>query len=225
MIDRAIEQKAVHELEVAEGQRTKALQVQAAQMPAPPMAPSVVSELQEKIATLVKERDAVGQRPDQPGVSKQGISDRNCDLRNALEFGDPSFMTKIGLLDKGQSACGNWQRRGQENQGKTVAPTLLDSLAEDLCGVELDNELFRDQKEDEGGHIHDLIRCADREVDQCSSAGSESRWGEMEDIGDEVVDWGTLPHPTLLAHAVPAHHVVECDRVLFIARTFKGDQK
>ena len=26
------------------------------------------------------------------------ISDRNCDLRNALEFGDPSLMTKIGLL-------------------------------------------------------------------------------------------------------------------------------
>ena len=26
--------------------------------------------------------------------------------------------------------------------------------------------------------------CADREDDDCSSAGSESCWGEMEDIGD-----------------------------------------
>ena len=36
----------------------------------------------------------------------------------------------------------------------------------------------------------------------------------MEDISDdEAVEWGVLPHPTPLAHAVPAHHVVECDRV------------
>ena len=33
-----------------------------------------------------------------------------------------------------------------------------------------------------------------REVDDCSSAGSESCWGEMEDIGDdEVPEWGVLP--------------------------------
>ena len=37
----------------------------------------------------------------------------------------------------------------------------------------------------------------------------------MEDISDdEVVEWGVLPHPTPLAHAVLAHHVVECDRVV-----------
>ena len=36
--------------------------------------------------------------------------------------------------------------------------------------------------------------CADREDDDCSSAGSESCWGEMEDIGDdEVVEWGAMP--------------------------------
>ena len=36
--------------------------------------------------------------------------------------------------------------------------------------------------------------CADREDDDCSSAGSESCWGEMEDLGDdEVPEWGVLP--------------------------------
>ena len=35
-----------------------------------------------------------------------------------------------------------------------------------------------------------------REVDDCSSAGSESCWGEMEDIADdEVPEWGVLPPP------------------------------
>ena len=47
--------------------------------------------------------------------------------------------------------------------------------------------------------IHDVQSpsCAVREVSVCSSAGSESCWGEMEDIGDdEVADWGALPLPT-----------------------------
>ena len=33
------------------------------------------------------------------------------------------------------------------------------------------------------------------DVDECSSASSESCWGEMEDVGDEVVEWGVVPHP------------------------------
>ena len=38
--------------------------------------------------------------------------------------------------------------------------------------------------------------CADREDDDCSSAGSEFCWGEMEDIGDdEVVEWVYRPPP------------------------------
>ena len=81
-----------------------------------------------------------------------------------------------------------------------VDPTLLDSLAEDLCATEQDEP------------SRDMIpaRFADREVDECSSAGSESCWGETEDIGDdEVVEWGTLP----FAQVVPAPHVVDCDRV------------
>ena len=81
-----------------------------------------------------------------------------------------------------------------------VDPRLLDSLAEDLCATE----------QDEPSRDTIPARFADREVDECSSAGSESCWGETEDTGDdEVVEWGTL----LFAQAVPAPHVVDCDRV------------
>ena len=39
--------------------------------------------------------------------------------------------------------------------------------------------------------------------DQCSSAGSESCWGETESIGDdEDVEWGTLPLPSIDQGAV-----------------------
>ena len=65
-----------------------------------------------------------------------------------------------------------------------------------------------------GGHHVQFPGCADREVDECSSAGSESCWGETEDIGDdEVVEWGALPLHSSIAQAVPAPHVVDCDRV------------
>ena len=38
--------------------------------------------------------------------------------------------------------------------------------------------------------------------------------GEQEDIAhDEVPEWGVLPLPTSFAQAVPAPHVVDCDRV------------
>ena len=39
--------------------------------------------------------------------------------------------------------------------------------------------------------------CTNQEDDDCSSAVSESCWGEMEDMGkDDVVEWGALPLPT-----------------------------
>ena len=85
-------------------------------------------------------------------------------------------------------------------QDPHVDPTMLDSLAEDLCATE----------QDEPSRDTIPARFAHREVDECSSAGSESCWGETEDIGDdEVVEWGTLP----FAQAVPAPHDVDCDRV------------
>ena len=58
----------------------------------------------------------------------------------------------------------------------SIDPTLLDSLVEDLGVRELDE-------------------------DQCSSAGSESCWGETESIG-EVVEWGTLPLPSSINQAL-----------------------
>ena len=84
--------------------------------------PEVVSELPQKIDNLVKERDALRPCPDDVGVPKIShkwmgqllwrtllqcprptfrtwrVSDRNCDLRNAMKFGDSSLMAKIGLL-------------------------------------------------------------------------------------------------------------------------------
>ena len=126
VIDRAVEQKAVCEKEVADGEvRLEALRAQGTNPP-PLAVSSLVSELQQKIDNLVKERDALRPCPDDVGVPKishkwmgQGppslenippmpttdvqdlegwLSDRNCDLRNAMEFGDSSLMAKIGLL-------------------------------------------------------------------------------------------------------------------------------
>ena len=126
VIDRAVEQKAVYEKEVADGEvRLEALQAQGTNPP-PLAVSSLVSELQQKIDILVKERDALRPCPDNVGVPKNSdkwtgqdppslenippmpttdvqdlegwLSDRNCDLRNAMEFGDSSLMAKIGLL-------------------------------------------------------------------------------------------------------------------------------
>ena len=59
-------------------------------------------------------------------------------------------------------------------------------LAEDL----------RSTEQDEPSRDTIPARLADREVDECSSTGSESCWGETEDIGgDEVVEWGHCLSP------------------------------
>ena len=99
-------------------------------------------------------------------------------------------------MGRGSDVRNVWACVGEVENHGTVAPTLLDSLAEDLCRVEPDNEPSRDPMPGDS-HIYDQIR-----------------WGETEDIGDdEDVEWGALPHPTPFTHALPAHHVVECDRV------------
>ena len=68
------------------------------------------------------------------------------------------------------------QDRDDVHDHGTIDPTLLDSLAEDLGATERDTI---------------PARLADREVDECSSVGSESCWGEQEDIADdEVPEWG-----------------------------------
>ena len=64
--------------------RLEALQVEAAQMPAPPVTSSIVSEMQEKMDTLVKERDALRSRPEQPVSKQSDMGD------NLLFFREPS---------------------------------------------------------------------------------------------------------------------------------------
>ena len=69
----------------------------------------------------------------------------------------------------------------------TVAPTLLDSLAETPPA----HTNLRDV-------VDQILPGTDRDrgADDCSSASSKSCWGEMEEIGDdEEVEWGTLPRP------------------------------
>ena len=76
-----------------------------------------------------------------------------------------------------------WARVGDSHAA--VVATLLDSLGSDQ---EPSNPIPGDL----GGHSND----------ECSSARSESCWGEMEDIGDdEVVDWGVSS-----VHVVPSPH-------------------
>ena len=108
---------------------------------------------------LVRERDALKSRPDQPGVSKdsdrgvgQGppcfenippmpatnvqeleewISDRNCELRNAMEFGDSSLMAKIGLLvGQGATQLGSMGDVPMEGQSKSSMMSSLFNAAE-----------------------------------------------------------------------------------------------
>ena len=77
-----------------------------------------------------------------------------------------------------------------------VVPTLLDSLGSDKQPSNL-------IPGNVGGHSDD----------ECSSARSESCWGEMEDIrNDEVVDWG-VTHSMSFVHVVPSLHALNCDRV------------
>ena len=72
-----------------------------------------------------------------------------------------------------------------------VAPTLLDSLAEDLFEAHPDTNL-----RDVGRIGGQILPSAHRDADVFSSASSESCWGEREDIGDEEVEWGALPPPS-----------------------------
>ena len=139
VVDRAREQKALYEAEVAEGEaRYAKLLAEAAIVDAPPVVSPQVTELQERINALVLERDALRAAPVIRGIPKevQGtwmgdlhrvedippmptdvqdlagwMSQRNCELRNAMEFGDPLLVAKIGsLVGQGASVC-QWRGR------------------------------------------------------------------------------------------------------------------
>ena len=118
VVDKALTQRAVHEEEVAEAERLLALlQAEAAQPE--PLGTTSVTQLQQQLDALVREHDALRANPHQDGrwtghgppsvenipimpTDNQGLhgwfSDRNCELRNAMEFGDAELVAKIGGL-------------------------------------------------------------------------------------------------------------------------------
>ena len=127
VVDRAQEQKALHEAEVVEGEaRYAKLLAEAAIVDVPPVVSPQVTELQEQINALVLERDALRAAPVICGIPKEAqgtwmgdlprvedippmptsdmqdlagwMSQRNCELRNAMEFGDHVLVAKIGSL-------------------------------------------------------------------------------------------------------------------------------
>ena len=136
VIARAMEQKEIHVKEVSDGEsRLQTLMSEEAPVPVP--VPPDVQELQRPIDELRRERDlwraaqtkihrepqgtwcadgppSVKEIPPMPTDHQdlQGwVSDRNCDLRNALEFSDHATIAKVGsLLSQGtaQLASGSW---------------------------------------------------------------------------------------------------------------------
>ena len=127
VIARAHEQKKVFETEVQEGEaRLKELEAEAAVSVPEPVTP-VISDLQRQIDILVRERDLLKAAVPKPGVwmadgppvleeippmptadiqEVEGwLSSRNCELRNALEFGDRATIAKLGVLVAQGSAC------------------------------------------------------------------------------------------------------------------------
>ena len=122
-------------------------------------------------------------------------------------------------MGRGADVRNVWARVGDVEIHATVAPRLLDSLAQDLFRV---NEVERDPIP------CDAVSSIGVQSRSCSSAHSESCWGEMEDIGDdELAEWGTLSCPTSLAHAIPGPHGVDCDkiRVAHHAESQRGSEK
>ena len=121
VVSRALEQKVVFEKEVQEGE-ARLQQLEESQSQRTGDAAASVTELQRRIDDLTRERDSLraaaprvlqgvwmGDRPPVvesippiPLSSVQDIegwlSNRNCELRNALEFGDSASVARLGAL-------------------------------------------------------------------------------------------------------------------------------
>ena len=115
VIARALEQKSIFDGEVADGEkRLQELQLEEAQHPVLAPLPKV-AELQQQIDDLVRERELLRafqsriprEHPGQwcangpPGVKEVPPIPQdyaNCDLRNALEFGNTGTITQFGTL-------------------------------------------------------------------------------------------------------------------------------
>ena len=120
VIARALEQKPNHQAEVAPARDFPNWKRKTTSIP---VLPCQRSELQKQVDQLVQKRDAlrVGQiwrggsgevdgqwsspMPFSNRHDLQGwMSERNCDLRNAMEFGDSVLISKVGAL-VGQGAA------------------------------------------------------------------------------------------------------------------------
>ena len=123
-----------------------------------------------------------------------GISGRRCSGRYGLRgvrvdeasHPGPSFLLRRATSVDVAPIVDSGRFSALAEDQSAVSPILLESLAEDLRGAD---------------------------ADECSSVSSESCWGEMEDAGDEVVEWGVLPHPPCrLGGDSVARHEVNCMR-------------
>ena len=98
----ATAQKKLHEEEVVEGERRLGqFQAEASE---PAEVPPQVSELQRLIDALIRERDAVLTEleteppvPNDPQELDCWLSDRNCDLGNAIEFGTQVSWVELDI--------------------------------------------------------------------------------------------------------------------------------
>ena len=111
VISRAHEQKSIFEAEVRDGEaRLLQLQAEFDARPEPVGPTPSVAELQRKIDQLVQEKVKAASRgldgrcsdgPPMPGDRQDlegWLSCRNCELRNALEFGDAATVARVGAL-------------------------------------------------------------------------------------------------------------------------------
>ena len=158
VVDKALSQKAVHEAGVAEGERRLAtLQAEAAQPV--PVGISHVAELQQQIDAMVRERDAMRASPVKDGKwtgngpshaenipamatdrrDLEGwLSDRNCELRNVMEFGEVGLVVHIGgLVGQGATQLGLLGRDRDvpmEGQSRSaLMSSLIDDQAKRRC--------------------------------------------------------------------------------------------
>ena len=116
VISRALEQKVVFETEVKEGE-ARLQQLEESHSVRNEEATASVTELQRRTDDLTRERDSLRTATpkvlpgmwmaDGPMSSVQDVegwlSNRNCELRNVLEFGDSVTVARVGL----------WWHRGQ----------------------------------------------------------------------------------------------------------------
>ena len=145
VVDKALSQKAVHEQrwpkENADWQFSA------------PAVISHVTELQQQIDVLVRERDALRASPVKDGKwTRNGppsaenipampndrqdlegwLSDRNCELRNAMEFGDVGLVAHIGgLVGQGATQLGLLGRDRDVPMDGESRSALMSSLIDD----------------------------------------------------------------------------------------------